>query len=611
MSTSQSDAATAGQPDCPAELRGRDFALAAGLMLGLLLLYQINGGFLPGNDAAANLYLPVELIHQGSLSFRPDSMPQMFIWRIESGGEQRRLSVRDWHGQPDEATRRWLAEARSEGIPADATWGDLRRAGRIEMDRPEYYLVPSVDPEQKGYVNQFGPGAGLTALPVLGLLDLLVGDLRRHPAALWYGGKWVASLCVAASAAIVFLALVPLTGRRAALIIAALYGAGTCVWSVASQTLWQSGPNLFFLALGGLCLLRIGRRAWWAAGCGAALGWAVVCRPTSAVVVMAVGAYLAAWTIHRIRVGCFTGGPVAAAAPLLAFVAAGLPFAIALAAYNTYYLGSPLSFGQTIAGAQIAAEKLGAPNPWGGSFWEGFYGMLISPSRGLLVYSPVLIFAGWGIVHMWREPRMERLRPLGVAAVLMLLIQSKWYSWHGGWSFGYRLMVDAMPLAALSAAAVVERVRTSRAWLGAAAALAVWSIGVQVIGAFAYDVVGWNHREAFLVRHPDGRAMVTLERAQAEQIAGPFDGRVRSVRLDVDRPAFRGRLWSLGDNPLAYYVNHFAQSRRNKQWMIQAVIHPPSGQLGPAYEEPEQKAAADPGARPSPDAATPETAGEK
>jgi len=38
----------------------------------------------------------------------------------------------------------------------------------------------------------------------------------------------------------------------------------------------------------------------------------------------------------------------------------------------------------------------------------------------------------------------------------------------------------------------------------------------------------------------------------------------REVRLDVDKRENRGRLWSIGDNQIAFYLSHLAASRRAK-----------------------------------------------
>ena len=135
-------------------------SLLAGLFL--LLVYNVNGDFLPGNDAFASIYLPVNVLRGGGLSFTYTKFPIMFIARSEPGKD----------GQPDPPT-------------------------------PDYYLVPSIrtDPvtKERIYINTFGIGSGLSVLPVIATLALFVDDLPRHPAVLWYGAKFAASLLVAAS----------------------------------------------------------------------------------------------------------------------------------------------------------------------------------------------------------------------------------------------------------------------------------------------------------------------------------------------------------------------------------------------------------------------------
>ena len=41
---------------------------------------------------------------------------------------------------------------------------------------------------------------------------------------------------------------------------------------------------------------------------------------------------------------------------------------------------------------------------------EGAYGLLVSPNRGLFIYTPVMIFAFWGAVQVWRQRSSPWLR---------------------------------------------------------------------------------------------------------------------------------------------------------------------------------------------------------
>ncbi|MDW8036720.1 MAG: hypothetical protein RMI90_01620, partial [Thermoguttaceae bacterium] len=640
--------------------RWRRWATAVGLTAAMLVLYHANGDFLPGNDATANLYLPVNLLRGRGLSFQPQETPHMFIWHLRpppsnppkpadpsapkqakgqaQAASRRTVRLAHWDWPIDPKSWQWLQKVHSISRSEPPTWRQIYQDGWLQLAGPEYYLVPSKEPDRLGYINQYGPGAGLTALPIFALLHWWTGDLEQSPAAVWYGGKFVASLCVALSVALVYLTLCRLTTDGAALVIALLYGTGTCVWSMSSQTLWQSGPNVLFLALAVYCLVQaerhwqkvrfwlwgavqqratggpIGQRGgrsvvWlWAAVGGLSAGWAVVCRPTSALVAAVVaGAYLLrfiwVWRWEHGRKAAVgpkalsnssleqvsplaaagersssetlmagrSGRTAAVLAALLGFLAGTAPPGLFLAAYNTYYLGAPWRFGQVEAGRRLAQAQLGQPDAWAGNLLEGLYGQLISPGRGLLVYSPILVFSIWGMALAWRQRRYWLLRPLTVAVLLLLLVQSKWFSWHGGWSFGYRLMVDAMPLAAVCAVPTVRWIRRYWPLWVLVGMLAGWSIGVQILGAFAYDVVSWNCREGLVVRLPDGRAVPVTTKEEAAQLARQTGGAVQLVLMDVDQRPWRARLWSIRDNPIWYYLTHFAQSRQRKHQLMQSI----------------------------------------
>src|SRR5207247_10839248 len=66
---------------------------------------------------------------------------------------------------------------------------------------------------------------------------------------------------------------------------------------------------------------------------------------------------------------------------------------------------------------------------------DGLAGLLVSPGRGLFVYSPVLLFSLWGFLRMWRDGPAA-FQPLAVGVVLVVLVVSKWFLWWGGHSWG-------------------------------------------------------------------------------------------------------------------------------------------------------------------------------
>ena len=78
----------------------------------------------------------------------------------------------------------------------------------------------------------------------------------------------------------------------------------------------------------------------------------------------------------------------------------------------------------------------------------GLYGLLVSPARGLVWYSPVSVLGVVWFGRFWRD--RARLAWL-VAALLAVVVvsSSKWWAWNGGLNWGPRYLVAAVPLTVL------------------------------------------------------------------------------------------------------------------------------------------------------------------
>ena len=438
-----------------------------------LAAYVSNGDFLPGSDQQGNMLFSINLLKRHSLSLGPLDAPYSFSWTLQQPGEQPlRVTVEHWNGAADEAYR----------------------DGRLQAREHDFYLAETTRHEV--FVNTFGLGAPLFGLPVYALLDLFV-DIENDRFWWWHGGALTAALLTAAAALFVFLSARGFVRPLPAALVALAFGLGSCAWPVSSQALWQHPASTFCLSLGAWFLLRSAERRNAAGWCGAALGMAVLCRPATAVAVVCVGAYLL-WADRR---------------RCAAFVLGGLPFLAILAIYNGYYFGSPLVFGQTVVSKIVALRATGSENLWQGSWAESLPGLLISPGRGLLWFSPVLALALAGAPAVWREARYRPLIPLLAAVVLMILVAGKWFDWWGGTVWGYRAIVDTTPFLALLLIPIVERMLTARGTRVVFSALLLWSIGAQFVGAYSYNLIGWiDHWRAH--DNPDYTSLWQWERPQ-------------------------------------------------------------------------------------------------
>jgi hypothetical protein len=511
----------------------RQWHTAALLFLIHLGIYQINFDVETGGDATCTTYLPALFMTRWRLSVTPTSMPIMFRWHLNTAQGITPIRFSRWDDRIGSST-------------AD----QLRRSGELTVGDPRYYLTRSIRSDRVTgeviYVNTFGPVPALLALPAFVVVHAGRGDPLDRPMELWRTAKFVASALVAGSVAFVYLSACFFTSRRRSILIAMSYGLGTCVWSVSSQALSQHPPNEFFLAIGTYLFLRSRQHRSWALGSGMAYALAAACRPTSVLVVMAVGAYLV--FVDRRSVALYVLG--------------GLPIAAALGGYQTYYHGSPFSVGRFAVDREIAVQKTGSADLWGTPLWEGLAGLLISPSRGLFVFTPFLLFALPGFIYAWKDVRVESLRPLTVAVVALVMVASKWFDWWGGWCFGYRPIVDTTPLLAIILVPVIDWLASRKIYASLFALLVAWSIAVQFVGAFAFDGVGWNARLVERAVNRPGRSAPIVV-ADGTARANP-NSRVIKVRADIDQPRYRHRLWSFTDNQILYYIINFQSCRKNK-----------------------------------------------
>ena len=223
------------------------------------------------------------------------------------------------------------------------------------------------------------------------------------------------------------------------------------------------------LTIGLYSLIRGRKEPVWIGLAGFSLAFAVICRPTDLLLILPLGAYVMLY--HRPQMGKFLLGVM-------------LPGLFQLW-YNYAYFGDPFF------------------QPYGISFWstplmEGLGGILVSPGRGLFVYSPILLCSFLGMALAWRCHGDPLIRALSVGILPTLLLYGKWISWWGGWSYGPRLLADLTPILSICLVPCVVRLDTIHRnrltilggrWLFLA--LALWSIWAHAIGAL-WDDGRWN-----------------------------------------------------------------------------------------------------------------------
>jgi len=136
-----------------------------------------------------------------------------------------------------------------------------------------------------------------------------------------------------------------------------------------------------------------------------------------------------------------------------------------------------------------------------GNLLAGLAGLLFSPSRGLLVYSPVLLFLA-PAVWLWRRARRGRV--VGACALFAaahVLVHAVWPIWWGGDCFGPRLLAETLPGLVLLLVPLLEWLERIRLARVAFIALAAFSVFVQFVGAFCYPKGDWHARPVSVSHH--------------------------------------------------------------------------------------------------------------
>ncbi len=139
-------------------------------------------------------------------------------------------------------------------------------------------------------------------------------------------------------------------------------------------------------------------------------------------------------------------------------------------AYNAAYNGSPLVFGYQ----EGVLQMMQWPN------LEAIAGLLISPSRGLLIYSPFCVFLVLGLLNMRREREVRFYTFAALVLFSGLVFLSMFPGWDGGWGYGTRLLVDILPYAMLLLIPAFARMGSLQRM--AFAGMAIWGFVLQSFG---------------------------------------------------------------------------------------------------------------------------------
>lgn len=367
------------------------------------------------------------------------------------------------------------------------------------LEQHNYYAIHKVNNK---YYSQFPIGVSIMALPVIYVLE----KFPKFTFPCFYTGEgdgkiskteikdhfkkgipvglelFVASLYAAMAGVVIYLLLILQTKRKYAVLLTLLFAFGTTTWSTASRALWQHGPSMLMLLLALYLILLAKSKPKLIQLVSLPLAAGYVIRPTNAISVAAFSLFV--FINYRKEFWKYLAWSTIIVVPFLFYN------------FTVYHSILPPYFQQKLFTLS--------------SFGTGLLGTLISPARGMFIFSPVLLFAIYGLTLKIQKRELELLDYFILAIIVMhWLVVSSWHPWWGGHSYGYRFMSDMVPFLIYFIIPFINDVvqkPNTKAKVTVVALffiLALFSCFVHYRGATKLDALKWNAVPNNVDKHPE------------------------------------------------------------------------------------------------------------
>ena len=330
----------------------------------------------------------------------------------------------------------------------------------VSADENLYYLFPV--------------GAPLLAIPVLRVLDSLslplfsVEDLyaylRVDPVGMTANQieGLVASLVIALASVFIYLIARRYLTVRRSLILTFLFAFGTSAWSTGGRGLWQHGPSMLMLAIALYFIVLAQEKPYYIQFASLPLAYAYVVRPTNSISIVVFSLYVLI-RYHRY---------------FLHYSAWAMVIAVPFILYNWSIYGHILA-------PYYLPNRIGD----GKFFYEALAGNLISPARGLFVFTPIALFSLVGAFLGFRR-RWSRRAYCSVSGYhhrAPLGRVSSFPHWYGGYSIGPRFMSDMTPYFIFLLIPILDYLTLPLTPLKA-----TFAVGFAVLSLISILIAGWT-----------------------------------------------------------------------------------------------------------------------
>jgi hypothetical protein len=236
--------------------------------------------------------------------------------------------------------------------------------------------------------------------------------------------KALAAILMAICVVVLFFTARYFLSTKWSLLVALSTAFATQVWSTNSRALWSHTWETLLVSLLILLIVRpeITGQLMHAPLLGTIAAWLYFVRPNATVVIIAVTIYL---LVKRRRA-------------LLPFLVAGIFWLVIFVGYSWRVFGTVIP--SYYKPGRLRLDLLPV----------ALAGNLISPSRGLLIYVPVVMFVMWLVLRFWGELKSRALAILATAVIaghilLVSAFANRLGDWWGGASFGPRYLAELVP----------------------------------------------------------------------------------------------------------------------------------------------------------------------
>lgn len=383
-----------------------------------------------------------------------------------------------------------MSTGAGDTIPASLLPFSILENHNLYLDQFYYYfesnsLLPFAR-EIDGHLLSFYPIVTpvlITPLYVLAFLFIKINNIPLDMFNPAFGsivlimGKLSSSLIASFSAIFVFLSLKELTNKRIATIVTLIFAFAANTWAISSRELWQHGLVELFLAMS-IYLVLINEKQKSKMNIiylGLISGFFIFNRPPDSILLIPIIYYILTMKDRRIIY-------------YFSFMAlSSAPFFL----YNMHYFGSFFGGYADLASAINLNYKM----------ITGFVGLLASPSRGIFIYTPIIIFSIAGYLKVFKLSNnivKNFLLIFGISILGQILIYSAFVIWWGGWSYGPRFLTGMLPVLFIFLGLYLKdthmNIKQKKNLLKILifSILLIWSIFVQFVGAFYYPNGGWD-----------------------------------------------------------------------------------------------------------------------